>query len=45
MGFEWGAGYVIDKFIGYLDLFIAKIKFNTQIIQIIKYEDTNTQNA
>ena len=45
MGFYWGAGAAIDEVIGYIDLYIETIKSNKNIIQIIKYEDTNLQNA
>ena len=45
MGFGWGAGAAIDEVIGYIDLFVETIKSNKNIIQIIKYEDTNLQNA
>lgn len=45
MGFEWGAGSVIDEFITYLDLFVETIKSNSNIVQIIKYEDANIKNA
>lgn len=45
MGFDWGAGAIIDEVINYIDLFIERIKSNKNIIQIIKYEDTNLQNA
>ena len=45
MGFYWGAGAAIDEVIGYINLLVETIKSNKNIIQIIKYEDTNLQNA